>query len=179
MNECKELQRMVNRFRGRAFVAFAALMLAASGCITEPSAHHKDVPPPPSDARATSVQIFASAPRDTNANGFGDTMAVTVYLFDEQRYPLPIAVPGALRFDLRTAKGEPISAWTFLADDVGRSLQAMAPGPGCRFELSLLERGTDIIDNQEAVLTAEFTPTTGRPVRSAGGVAMRVGKVSQ
>jgi len=136
------------------------------------------MPPPPSDARATSVQIFAAAPRDTNANGFGDTIAVTVYLWEEQRYPLPITVPGEMRFALKDSSGTVMSEWVFSAEDTEGASQMMAPGPGYRFDLSVLDKGGDVLEGGEALLSVEFRPASGRPVRSAGGVALRLGRVS-
>lgn len=158
--------------------AAAALVALAAGCVTEKSPRHKDVPPPPSDARATSVQLFAAAPRDTNSNGYGDSILVTVYLFDEQRYPLSLALPGALTFDLRSAKEKPIASWSFGPEETARHVETLGPGPGYSFELRLLDKASDVMEGQEASLTVEFVATTGQRVRSAGGTALRLGRVS-
>lgn len=161
---------------GAGGLAGAALL--AAGCVTEPSARHRDVPPPPADVHVTSVQTFASAPRDTNSNGYGDTVAVTIYLWDEQHYPLPIAIPGAFSFELKSTKGAVLAAWAFSQEETARVMQSMGPGPGYHFDLSLLAKGTDVLEAQEALLTVEFAPATGAPVRTPGGVALRVGRVS-
>ncbi len=180
MNQDAAMHARLSGF-ARVFVLFATVAGAfvSVGCVTEPSARHRDVASPPSDVHATSVQIFAAAPRDTNSNGYGDTISVTMYLFDEQRYPLPIAVSGSVRFDLKSGSGAVIASWGFSREETRRVLQSMAPGPGYRFELSLLDKGGDKLENQEALLTVEFQPESGAPVKSPGGVALRIGRVSQ
>ncbi len=155
----------------------AVLFLLLSGCVTEPSPRERSVPPPPADARATSVQIFAAAPRDTDTNGFGDMIAVTVYLFDEQRYPLPIALPGRMRFDLRDPGGATLASWSFDETQTAQAAQPLAPGPGYRFDLSIIERARDDHASGEALLWARFLPRDGPEVSSAGGVALRLGRV--
>lgn len=154
-----------------------AVIICVGGCVTSnPRAH--EIPPQPSDAAPSAVQLFASSPRDTNGNGYVDSVAVTVFVFDQQRSIVPIAVAGSFTFRMTRPDGTVLAEWAMDEEQTRRVLQPMPPGPGYLFDLSLLPKTKDTLDYQSVDLTGEFTPKNGKPVRSAGGAALRLGKIS-
>ncbi len=158
-----------------AFVA--ASLLGIPACVTT-NPRARDVPPQPSDASPSAVQLFAASPRDTNGNGYVDSVAVTVFVFDQQRSVVPIAVPGSFTFRMTRPDGTVLAEWTFDEEQTHRVLQPMPPGPGYLFDLSLLGKSKDALEYQSVDLTGEFQVKGGKPVRSAGGAALRLGKIS-
>jgi len=124
------------------------------------------------------VQLFAASPRDTNGNGYVDSVAITVFVFDQQRSVVPIAVPGSFTFRMTKPDGSVLAEWVLDEAETQKTLQPMPPGPGYLFDLSLLDKTKDTLDYQAVDLTGEFQPVGGKAVRSAGGAAIRLGKIS-
>lgn len=153
------------------------VLSVVSGCVTT-NPRARDVPRQPSDVAPSAVQLFASSPRDTNGNGYVDSVAVTVFVFDQQRSVVPIAVPGSYTFRMTRPDGSVLAEWEMDESQTQKALQPMPPGPGYLFDLSLLTKSKDTLDFQAVDLTGEFQPVGGKAVRSAGGAAIRLGKIS-
>lgn len=159
-------------------VSMVGLLIA--GCVTEDPRRRNSAPAvqAPAGSQPAVLQIFAGAARDTNGNNYVDTVTITAFLFDEQRYDLPIRVEGSFTFRLTRADGTVLAEWQFSPEDGDRALVRMPPGPGYRFDLSLLAKGGDKLEPQAVDLTGVFTPVKGTPVTSAGGATLRLGRIS-
>lgn len=162
-----------------AFHAVLGFVLLASvaGCVTS-NPRARPVPSQPSDVAPSAVQLFAAAPRDTNGNNYVDSVAVTVFVFDQARSVVPIAVRGSFTFRMTRPDGSVLAEWTIDEEQTQRGLQPMPPGPGYLFDLSLLAKTKDTLDFQTVDLTGEFLPIGGKAVRSAGGASLRLGKIT-
>jgi hypothetical protein len=151
------------------------LLVAASlaGCVEEGRGHKLGAQP--RDVEPTRLGVWATLPEDTDANGYLDTVDVTVYVSSDT-YSAPIAVPGEFEFRLMGRGGKEFSRWIIPEEKVGKSARRMPAGPAYFFRLSMLEVGTDQVDAHDATLTAEFRPKLGSPVR-APKTALPFGKV--
>lgn len=167
--------RNVPRFFCPAIGALALAVL--SGCVTS-NPRARPVPSQPGDVAPSAVQLFAAAPRDTNGNSYVDSVAVTVFVFDQLRSVVPIAVPGSFTFRMTKPDGTMLAEWVIDEEQTQRALQPMPPGPGYLFDLSLLTRFKDVLEFQTVDLTGEFVPVGGKSVRSAGGASLRLGKIT-
>jgi hypothetical protein len=148
-----------------ALGAVAVGWLLAAGCV---SAEPADRPPPkqPSWAKPSDLLVSSGFPEDIDGNGYLDTMAMTVYVFDAQFPGASIQAPGTFAFALTTPDGKPIARWDLTIEETTAAARPMPPGPGYLFKLSLLDKGGDKINTRVAELSTVFTPVTGKPVRA-------------
>lgn len=166
----------------RSGFGMAALLLALplwAGCVTEGGGRQtRSLPAQPLSAEATTVQIYATPPRDTDANGYADTVSVTIFLWDEQRYPGPILISGTMKFEFRRPDGTVLAQWAMTREQVASAAQQFHPGPGYSFNLGLPGAGIpDKLDAQAVDLSVVFTPEKGKPVASLGGTTLRLGRI--
>lgn len=174
MNDASK-RRAIGRFG--AFGRAAACMALAACAGNRPAS--SPVPQQPVDVVASRMTISAALPQDTDLNGYPDMIDLTIFVFDD-RYPIPIDLPGAFTFKLSGAKeGKLIRQWDVPADKAAAARRRMPAGPGYVFSLSLLENGGDRIEAQHADLTADFVPVKGPLVKMRGGSTMRLGKLTQ
>jgi len=161
--------------------AAAALCLSLAGCggkveTTQLSDSRPFAPEPrpqtqaPEGATADRLVIQVSPkPRDTDGNGYPDTIELLAYLFDAD-HPTSIYEEGDFVFTLHPAgqssdsDAEAIRTWRLSGEEVedakrGRSLYGLTYA----FKLSLLEEGGDRFPAIAADLTARFEPADGRP----------------
>lgn len=161
---------------------FAALALAAGtlpGCVTEDSRGFSEAPQRQPDwVLPTTMQVFAGAPRDTNGNNYVDSVTITVFLFDEQRYAAPITAPGSFSFRMTRADGRVLAEWSFTPEEAAKAQARMPPGPVYRFDLGLLSKGGDKLEPEAVDLTGTFMPVGGKPITTVGGATLRLGKIS-
>lgn len=155
----------------------AGMMLA--GCAGRTTNGDRQFPTQPAEVVASRMTISAALPSDTDLNGYPDTIDLTIFVFDD-RYPIPIDVPGSFVFKLSTSKDATLlRQWEFTPEQARAALRRLPPGPGYLFSLSLIENGDDHIESQYVDLTAEFLPSKGASVRMRGGSTLRLGKLTQ
>lgn len=129
-----------------------------------------NVPP-----NAMAVMLVGPKPMDTNGNGFPDLITVEAYLFAEP-YPTPMWADGAFVFELYPLgmagqpESKPIATWRIEGDALLASRTQSLAGRSYRLNLSLLERGTDVLPVSAVDLTSAFVPAGGAPVVRALGV---------
>jgi hypothetical protein len=162
------------RFRAAA-LASAAALLAAAGCVEMERGNTKMPEKQPEWVKPERLLVAIQLPEDTDANGYLDTLPLTVYLFDE-RYPLAVSVPGAFTFKLKTTAGQEIGTWQIEADDARAAVRKMRPGPGYQFRLDTRKFGADKRDSATVDMTAEFTPTEGKAIRGTSATTFRLGR---
>lgn len=153
----------------------AAVLGGVSGCVTD-EPRKADIPPQPDNARPTTVQVVAGNPRDTNGNGYIDSVGVTVFLWDEMRSPIPLALPGQFVFELKKTDGTDLGKWEFDETRTAAAMVRRSAGPAYIFDLSILGQASDKVDSQQVDLGATFRPKSGEVVRSAAGTGLRFGK---
>lgn len=148
---------------GCALMGLASTQLA--GCIEEGA---RTVPTmtgksPPSEPRIARLLLTLQYPRDTNDNGYPDSMTTMVRLFEEEPgWPLPMAVPGTFKIDMIDSQKVLITSWTFDEKAAEAAAWKDAAGVYYRFELSLLTGGrTDQMKTESVDVRATFTPTKG------------------
>ena len=156
--------------------AGACVVLAACAGTTTGS---KPLPQQPTDVVPSRMTISAALPQDTDLNGYPDIIDLTIFVFDD-RYPIPLDVPGSFTFKLSGAKeGKLLREWEIPPDEAMAARRRMPAGPGYVFSLSLLENGGDRVEAQPAALPAEFVPLKGALVKMRGGSTLRLGKLTQ
>jgi len=120
---------------------------------------------------------------DTNGNAFPDQIIIEIYLFAKP-HPMPVHRAGMFtlalqRSDSRQPDAEALAQWTIDAERARQSrIRHPVWGAGYRFELSLLETGTDRYPPQMAYLTCRFIPsdeTEGQPITSKGAHWLQIG----
>ncbi len=160
--------------RALALLALALPLLALPACVTE-NPRHRDIPAPPQAARPSRLVLSVGRfLEDSDSNGYGDLMTVSVYLFDE-RYPhAPVTTPGSIEFVLRSPAGKDLRTWTFSDTQTRAALTNLPAGPGYTFRLSLRDHGSDQLPGMTAELFAIFKAPAGENVQS--NVPVRVGK---
>jgi hypothetical protein len=165
----------------------AALVVALSCCTqtqevtntySRPSPPRpRPAPAVPSGARADAMVLNVEAsPVDTDGNGYPDRIRATVHLFDT-RYAPPIHEDGAIVFVLHPSGAagrpgtEPLRQWRFAEARLAEARGLSRFGACYRFQLSLLDEGTDAVNVSMADLACRFEPSDGRAPARAGGVA--------
>lgn len=149
----------------------AAALLA--GCVSDEP--HKRLAPQPANVQPSRLGVWATLPEDTDANGYLDTVDVTVYVSSDA-YAAPIAVPGSFEFKLIGKSGKELAKWDIPEARAAQAMRRMAVGPAYLFRLSMLEVGSDRVEAQPVNLAAEFRPKSGEAVRSPL-TALQFGKV--
>lgn len=140
------------------------LALFLAGCVAdEPT--RRPPPPQPEQIAPNAVQMFLNLPEDTNANGYADSVLVTVYLFADGYAP-SVYVPGEFQFRLTDKEGKEAAQWSIPREVAEARVRKLPPGPGFIFTLSLLDRGSDQLTSNLLDLHCTFTPSGGAPVSS-------------
>lgn len=157
-------------------IVAACLPALPAGCVTEkPRTHGPQTQP--SRVTPTVMQTFIAQPRDTNANGYWDTIPITVYLFTEEQYSLSLAVPGRFDFKLSSRDNKPVAEWSIDEAAARESLRRMTPGPAYVLQLNLLEHGSDKLENTVYLLRGSFTPKGGLTLEAQASPIM-LGRLS-
>lgn len=132
-------------------------------------------PARPPGIQPQQMLLSASIPSDADGNGFADTVPVTVYLFGDSRYQLPLAERGSFEFTILTTAGQEIGRWIFSEDETKRA-QGDSPAGTCyRFALRL-GPGRDRFRSVAVSLRAIFTISkTGERVVSPSAANIRLG----
>jgi len=168
-------------FAFRLLIA-AALASASAGCVSDgPSPPTRQTPRPPEPQPAgimpKLVDLAATRyARDSDKNGYADEIAVTAFLFAPP-HNAPLVVPGEFRFSMLKLDGSKFGEWVFDAEQSAAAVERLLPGPGYRFLLSLLDRGTDMIPSEDVQLICVFQPTAGEPVRGRNPIRVTVGQL--
>lgn len=159
-----------------------ALCCMLTACVsqtrpTAPQANHDRpaLPTKPAGFRAQQMLLSAGVPSDVDGNGFPDQIPVTVYLFGDGRYELPVAEPGSFEFEIKSKGGQDIGLWRFPPDETARAIGGSSVGTCYRFALQLAP-GRDRIRAIPASLRAIFTnEETGQKIISPGSATIRLG----
>ena len=121
------------------FVLSAFCLVTLAGCVTDgpKPAPKPKIGPPPREARADVLLLNVSQPSDTDGDTIPDTVVTSVHMFDE-RYQLPVTVPGGLTFRLLDRNAETtLTEWPFEGDELQRRLTRAQVGPVYRFRLRI------------------------------------------
>lgn len=135
----------------------------------------------PQPAGVVPTALFpAAAPAftDTDGNGYFDALEVTVHIFAEAYPESSVSVPGAFTFVLRGREGREIRRWEFDEAATAAVVRKRAVGPAYIFRLSLLEGGTDAIEESAGELSTSFRPAAGKPL-TASASTVRLGRASK
>jgi hypothetical protein len=147
---------------------------ALGGCVSD-EPDRPTLRPQPSDVQAESIFPAVELAKDTDVNGYLDTIDAIVYVWGDRYKQASIYLPGSFTITLTSKAGEPIAEWKFDEKQCSEAVRKLPPGPGYIFRLSLLDRGGDRIEAQSADLRIEFAPTKGRPIY-APATELRIGK---
>lgn len=124
----------------RQFVILLAglVLCCVSGCVTEGGPAPKPrIGPQPRDARADVLLLNISQASDTDGDTVPDMVSSSVHMFDE-RYQLPVSVPGTVTFTLYDRDAEEvINEWVFAGPELQRHLMIAQVGPVYRFRLRI------------------------------------------
>lgn len=151
--------------------ALLPALLLLAGCVAERPDRKQFTQP--DNAKPNQLAVYPDFWRDTNANGYLDSINVTVYLFDTSgAYALSLAVPGTFTFKLARHNGPTIATWSFNQEQARAALRKASAGPTFIFELSILKAGSsDVLEPGVFDLTAEFTTLDGTKIPSEGGAS--------
>ncbi len=157
-----------------------ATAFALSGCVTTKDTTKpkpRPLPPPPAGVQPDQLVVFVgSLPEDTDANGFYDTISITLYAFSS-RFTTPLLLDGVLDVELTDGAGRPIRTWRIAKDQLGLTARREAPGIGYFLSVSLLDEGTDRYEAGEGRLSCVFTPVGGTPVRPRAVQTVSIGQI--
>lgn len=159
-----------------------ALSCVLTACVsqtrsTAPQANREKpaLPSKPAGFRAQQMLLSAGVPSDVDGNGFPDQIPVTVYLFGDGRYELPVAETGSFEFEIKSRGGQDIGLWRFPVEETARAVGGSSVGTCYRFALQLAP-GRDRIRAIPASLRAIFTnEETGQKIISPGSATIRLG----
>ena len=158
-----------------ACVMWGALML---GCQTERVRTSDGWPLPPDPKPAPVVPagaepnrmtlIVSQKPDDADGNGYPDQIQVACALF-AYPHPTSLSADGAFEFVLYRrgesgfVEAEPLATWRLEQDALVRARARALYGECYRFQLSLLDAGTDRLPAMQGDLRGTFIPTNGDP----------------
>jgi hypothetical protein len=158
--------------RSLTLTAIAALPVL-TGCVSDEP--RRSIPEQPQAIQPTTLGVWATAPKDTDANGYLDTVDITVYVSTDQ-HPVPIQVPGSFNFRLIGRDKKDLAKWRMDETQAQAALRRSRVGPGYFFALNINEVATDQVEAQSAELAAEFVPRAGKPVQ-APLTGLRFGRI--
>lgn len=134
---------------------------------------------PPADPRPSRMVItMRSYPQDKDANGYADTLPVSIHLFEaDGGWPLAVAIPGTFRFTARPPGGKPVASWDFDPAATPGSIIRGQAGPTYIYELSFLTGGrTDRHDVETLDVVAVFTPSDPQKQPIQGIISTHFGR---
>lgn len=160
--------------------AAVATSVLLGGCVSDGPAPRPAPRPPavqPSGIMPSVVDVAATRyARDSDKNGFADEINATAFLFAPP-HNTPITVGGSFTFTAKKLDGTDFATWKFDQGQAKAAIEKLLPGPGYRFRLSMLDRGTDQMDSEDVQLWCEFTPEGGEPIRSRSPIRVTIGKL--
>lgn len=127
---------------------------------------------PPKD-EPVEIMLIVGDLKDTDGNGFNDSLTAVVYLFSRSTAE-PIWAEGAFSFAAVLPNGEVLADWYITPDQAAGLKQRLNPGPAYVFGLVLAE-DADEFPRTEVNVFASFTTLSGREVRSRGPVTVMLG----
>ncbi|HYE60489.1 MAG TPA: hypothetical protein VD997_00710 [Phycisphaerales bacterium] len=157
-----QLRYPPSAFRFPFLAGALALLTALPAC---DSGSKNRMPSQPANIQPSRVGVWATPPLDTDANGYVDTVEITVYVSADQ-HPVPLSVPGTFTFRLIGRDKKDLATWHIDEPAAQAAMRRSRVGPGYFFTLNVKDVATDEIDAQSAELAAEFTPRTGKPVQA-------------
>lgn len=183
---------MTKRRRGHLGILLAATLLAVGCQTTVVTSDGRPMPPTPRAARAVPesvppdrmVLLHAQKAVDTDGNGYPDQIEVLCSLFADG-FNASIEWDGAFAFELyrmgdaHRPDAKPIAAWRYETPAVEQARVLASYGPCYRFNLSLIEAGSERVPSQHGDLRGRFEPAGEaaainasdevRPVQVGGG----------
>lgn len=159
-------------------LVIAAALLSLAGCVNEKPRGTITTAPPAESLVARRLVLSTDFPRDTDGNGFPDTIPTRCYFFEGVNgFPLAIPVEGTLRFDLTNHTGKSVGSWTMDEKELTSHGMREPAGVGYHLELSLLDPGkTDRIEAETVDVRAFFTPTAPEKPKVSAVVSMHFGR---
>lgn len=167
-------------FRLVPLAALASALLTA--CVTDgpPTAQSPPpLPPPSSDVQPVAIDLSASRfAQDSDKNGYADSITLSVFLFNIEKYPASLAAHGRFVFELLDESGKRLCDWSMSDAQVEAARRDLLPGPGYAFRISMRDCGSDEIEKTDAQLNCMYIPAAGgTPLRSANPVRVSVGQI--
>jgi hypothetical protein len=158
--------------------AWAAFILggAVSGCVSDSK---PKASPAPWGATPGTLAPSAQNFVDTDGDRYRDTTTAVVYVYADSGYPISMKADGTFEFKIETPGGKTLAVWTFDRKQTRSALRELAPGPGFVFSLSLLDLGSDRIEESEANLQVTFTPVDGKAIRRRLSAPLLIGPLSR
>jgi hypothetical protein len=142
-----------------------------AGATTAGGNPRRSAPRRPAGLVPERMVLSTAGTRDTDANGYPDTILVIAYLFgDASKYELPIRHPGEFAFRVTTQEGDWVGQWNFDERQTADSAQDFFPGPGYAFGLRLRE-GLDKRAKTDAVVQGRYRDAKSQQEVRASGAA--------
>ncbi len=167
--------------RSGSAALIAAVSVTIAGCVSDAPPRQRQ----PADVHPAKLITAADGSfTDTDANRYRDSSMVVVYVMgDAANYQLPIKVAGEFLIRLEDPRGKVIAEWRFDKATTAAAMRNLPPGPGFVFELDLrrsrVRGGTDVMEDREADLIAEFRPEAGEMVKSRTSSPIEIGPVGR
>lgn len=163
-----------------SLTAIACILFTLTGCVSEtPVPRPKpSIGPPPRQPRPGTMWMGVNPPSDSNANGYPDSMVVTVYLFADSGYVRSLQFPGTFHFKLIAKGGKVLREWSVASPGPKVTAIKTGVGEGSLVALSLLDdSGTDVFAYQSAEVVGSFETAKGEVRVQAPGNALLIGRV--
>lgn len=164
----------------RGIAALAPALLGA--CVTEgpPTARNPPpVPAPSADIQPVAIDVSASRfAQDSDKNGYADSITLSVFLFNIEKYPASLTAHGQFVFELSDESGKRICDWAMSEAQIQAAKRELLAGPGYVFRITMRDCGTDELPRTDAQLNCMYIPAAGGPpLRSANPVRVSVGQI--
>jgi len=157
--------------------ALCLCLIVAAGCDGLKTATRPTPPPRPSArpepktvplrhaaAADRLVLMIGSKPRDTDGNGYPDSLDLTAMLFEGPGGD-PVLVPGWFEFELQPVDESIQRPWRRWTMDEATTASAAGPAlfnlPGYAFTLDLRDNGGERFESTSANVVAAFHPAAG------------------
>ena len=152
--------------------------LALAGCVSEGPPRRSTVDQsrrPDAGDRPVAMLMAASQAQDTNGDGIGDTIPVTVYLFaDPARFTAPYWRDGAFDFWLVDDRGGEVKRWRISGPAQREGRMVLSPGPGYAYSLPVIVRELPPVPGGLFSLLGSFETGEGARVGTNGSATVRL-----
>ncbi len=164
-------------YRRMVLILGGATMLLA-GCVAD-QGEKKTVGPQPKDSKPGVMWMAINPPKDTNGNGYVDSLVATVYLFADNGYVRSISVPGTYHFKMVGKGGKVLRDWKIEFPGPKAASIKTGVGNGQLIALSLLDDSVgDIYSYQSVDLFGEFTAKDGAITVQSAPNAVLIGNTT-
>ncbi|MBS0196735.1 MAG: hypothetical protein JSR77_08255 [Planctomycetes bacterium] len=162
----------------RIWLVVASAAMTFAGCVADQT-EKKAVGPQPKDSKPGVMWMAINPPKDTNGNGYVDSLVATVYLFADNGYVRSISVPGTYHFKMVGKGGKVLRDWKIEFPGPKAASIKTGVGNGQLIALSLLDDSVgDIYSYQSVDLFGEFTAKDGTTTVQSAPNAVLIGNTS-